>query len=373
MTSLTDEQIGLRDAVRRLLAKRSDSASVRRATESPRGYDEGLWQVLCAQIGVAGLSIPERFGGLGAGLLETHVVLEELGATLTPNPLLGSGVLSAQALLALDDTAANERLLPGIADGTSIGALCWAGPAGQWEPSSAPVTAQRGSLTGEACYVLDGDHADVLLVVAHADDGIGVYEVNAKQSEVRRRHTSTMDPTRRLATVTLDGAPGQRLGGDARAALARVRDIACIALSAEQVGAMSRALQLTVDYAKNRVQFGRPIGSFQALKHRMADLHVLVEAARSASYAAVDGTGGGPPGERGVAAGAVAGGGASVAKAYCSEAFCTVAAEMIQLHGGIAITWEHDAQLYFKRAHGSAQLFGQPREHVSRLATLAGL
>jgi alkylation response protein AidB-like acyl-CoA dehydrogenase len=356
MTSLTDEQTGLRDAVRTLLAKRSDSAGVRRAIGSPRGYDESLWQVLCAQIGVAGLSIPEKFGGLGAGLLETHVVLEELGATLTPNPLLGSGVLAAQALLALDDTAASERLLPGIADGTSIGALCWAGPAGQWDTSTAPVTTQGGSLTGEAFYVLDGDHADVLLVVAQAEDGIGIYEVDADQPPVQRRQTPAMDPTRRLATVTLDGATGRRIGGDARAALARVRDIACVGLSAEQVGAMSRALQLTVEYSKTRLQFGRPIGSFQALKHRMADLYVLVAAARSASYAAVDATV--DP---------------SVAKAYCSEAFCTVAAEMIQLHGGIAITWEHDAHLYFKRAHGSAQLFGQPREHLARLAAAAGL
>jgi alkylation response protein AidB-like acyl-CoA dehydrogenase len=356
MTSLSEEQVSLRDSVRTLLAKRSDSAAVRRAMASPRGYDETLWQVLCAQIGVAGLSIPEKFGGLGAGLLETHVVLEELGATLTPNPLLGSGVLAAQMLLALNDTAASERLLPGIAEGTSVAALCWAGPTGQWDPASAAVTADDGSLTGEACYVLDGDHADVLLVVAHTDDGIGLYEVDVDHRGVQRTNIPAMDPTRRLATVTLSGAPGQRIGGDARAALARVRDIACVALSAEQVGAMSRSLQLTVEYSKTRVQFGRPIGSFQALKHRMADLHVLVEAARSASYAAVDGT---------IAA--------SVAKAYCSEAFCTVAAEMIQLHGGIAITWEHDAQLYFKRAHGSAQLFGQPREHLARLAAAAGL
>jgi hypothetical protein len=166
-----------------------------------------------------------------------------------------------------------------------------------------------------------------------------------------------MDVTRRLAAVDLDGAAARRLGsGDAAAALVRARDAACVAQTAEQVGAMQRVLDLTVEYSKVRVQFGRPIGSFQALKHRMADLHVLVEAARSASYAAVEGT---------VDAG--------VAAAYCAEAFGTVAAEAIQLHGGIAITWEHDAHLYFKRAHGSAHLFGTPSDHRARLAAAAGL
>jgi alkylation response protein AidB-like acyl-CoA dehydrogenase len=355
-TVLTDEQAGLRDAVRALLAKRSDSAAVRAAADSPAGYDDALWGVLCEQIGVAALAIPERFGGAGAGLAETYLVLEELGRTLTPCPLLGSGVLVAQTLLALGDDDAGERLLPGIADGTSIGALCWAGREGNWRPAAARVRASGGSLSGEAHYVLDGDHADVLLVVAAHDSDVGVYEVETAHPGVRRAHTPTMDRTRRLAAVTLDAVPGRRIGGDARAALAKVRDVACVALSAEQVGAMDRALSMTVEYTKTRVQFGRPIGSFQALKHRMADLHVLVEAARSASYAARAGTID-----------------AAVAKAYCSEAFSSVAAETIQLHGGIAITWEHDAQLYFKRAHGSAQLFGLPAEHVARCAGPAGL
>jgi alkylation response protein AidB-like acyl-CoA dehydrogenase len=357
MTEPTDEQSGLRDAVRGLLAKRSDSAAVRKAVEMPRGYDEALWAVLCEQIGVAALSIPERFGGAGAGLLESHIVLEELGRTLTPAPLLGSGVLAAQLLLALDDEPARARLLPAIAAGRTVGAVCWAGPAGHWTPTGAAVEAVGTSLTGQAHYVLDGDFADVLLVVAGAEDDMAVFEVDPAQSAVERRHTPTMDPTRRLATIRFDAAEGRRLGsGDAAAALARLRDIACVALSAEQVGGAARILDLTVDYSKMRVQFGRPIGSFQALKHRMADLHVLVEAARSATYAAVAGTVD-----------------AAVAKAYCSETFFTVAAEAIQLHGGIAITWEHDAHLYFKRAQGSAQLFGQPGEHVARMAAMAGI
>ena len=165
-----------------------------------------------------------------------------------------------------------------------------------------------------------------------------------------------MDPTRRLTVVTFESARAAPLDGDAGAALDSALRAACVALSAEQVGAAERILELTVEYTKIRRQFGRPIGSFQALKHRMADLHVLVESARSASYAAADGVLD-----------------AAVAKAYCSEAFSAVAAEAIQLHGGIAITWEHDAHLYFKRAHGSSLLFGSPGEHIAHLTPLAGL
>jgi alkylation response protein AidB-like acyl-CoA dehydrogenase len=358
------EHVSLRDSVRGLLTKRSDSAAVRAAITTGRGYDEQLWALLCEQIGIAALSIPERYGGAGATLLETHLVLEELGRTLTPAPMLGSAVLSAQLLLALDDADACRLLLPPIAAGTSIAAVCWAGPDGRWDPAISAVRAvsadgARGSsevtLSGLTHYVLDGDLADVLLVVAGVGAATAVFEVDPHQSAVTRNHERSMDPTRRLARVRLDGARGRRVGSaDATAALTRARDTACVALSAEQVGGAARILEMTVEYSKLRVQFGRPIGSFQALKHRMADLHVLVETARSASYGAVDGS---VP--------------AAVAKVYCSEAFFTVAAEAIQLHGGIAITWEHDAHLYFKRAHGSSQLFGSPREHVARLAAIA--
>ena len=361
MTELSAEQAGLRDAVRALLGKRSDSAAVRKAIAAPPGYDEALWAQLCGQIGIAALAIPERFGGAGATLFETHLVLEELGRVLTPSPMLGSAVLAAQALLGIEDPDAGERLLPGIAAGTSIAAVCWSGADGGWRPADAAVLAEGVDdgwrLSGEAHYVLDGDIADVLLVVARAPDGIGLFEVDPAAPGITRTHTPTMDQTRRLARLAFDGVPGRRIGsGDAGPALARALDAACVALSAEQVGAMARILEMTVEYSKVRVQFGRPIGSFQALKHRMADLHVLVEAARSASYAA--------------AAGDVP---AAVAKAYCSEAFFAVAAEAIQLHGGIAITWEHDAHLFFKRAHSSAHLFGAPGEYLARLAPLAGI
>ena len=341
MAELTDEQRGLRDAVRALLGKRSDSAAVRRAAESELGYDADLWQVLCAQIGVAALAVPERYDGAGAGRREVQLVMEELGRALTPSPMLSS-VLAGALLVALDDAAAAARLLPRIAAG-AVAAIAWADAAGHWADGAVQVDGDR--LSGTAHYVLDGDTAEILLVVA----GGAVYEVDP--SHVQRTCTPTMDATRRLATVRLDAVAGTRIGPvDAAAARQAALDEAVIALAAEQVGAAAAAFELTVDYVKVRHQFGRPIGSFQALKHRLADLHVQLEAARSAAYAA--------------AAGAVL---PSVAKAYCAETFRAIAAETIQLHGGIAITWEHDAHLYFKRAHGSAAMFGAPEEHLARL------
>ncbi|MFC3892921.1 acyl-CoA dehydrogenase family protein [Lentzea rhizosphaerae] len=312
---MTPEQLALRDAVRSLLDKHSD---VRAAVETPHGYDKDLWARL-TEIGV--LPIPEQYGGSGATFDETRIALEELGRTLTPAPLLAS-TIAVQALLATGNDEVCSRLLPRIADGT-VATLIW-----PWNDDPAR-------------YVLDGDLAEILLL----SDGTDLYEV----SRATREHTPTMDPTRRLARVDLTNAEKTKTGPWS----SQVRDVALAALSAEQVGAAARALELTVEYTKTRVQFGKPIGSFQALKHRMADLHVLVETARSAALAANDEVS------------------AAVAKVYCSEAFFSVAAEMVQLHGGIAITWEHDAHLYLKRAHGSRQLFGSPQDHIRRLTRFA--
>ncbi|MFD4637963.1 acyl-CoA dehydrogenase family protein [Lentzea sp. NPDC058436] len=318
---MTPEQLALRDAVRGLLDKHSD---VRAAIETPHGYDKDVWARL-TDIGV--LPIPERYGGSGATTTETHIALEELGRTLTPSPLLAS-TLAVQALLATGNEEACQRLLPRIAEGT-VATLVW------------PWDGTRIGLDGPARHVLNGDTAEILL----ATDGTDLYEIDPG---VAREHTPTMDQTRRLATVHLDQAALTLVGPWKP----EVRDAALAALSAEQVGTAARALELTVSYTKTRVQFGRPIGSFQALKHRMADMHVLVETARSAAQAATDEVS------------------AAVAKVYCSEALFKVAAEMVQLHGGIAITWEHDAHLYLKRAHGSGQLFGSPAVHLERLCTV---
>jgi alkylation response protein AidB-like acyl-CoA dehydrogenase len=353
----TDEQRALRDAVRSLLARHQAPPG-----DGEPGYDLGLWRRLCQEIGVAGLALPECYGGAGAGPVETSIVAEELGRDLTATPLLGSAVLAGQLLLATGDEAACQRLLPGIADGSVLAAVAWTGPAGQWDPGQAGYTAtpagDRWQLDGEAHYVLDGDSADVLLAAAQAPDGIGLFEVGPDQDGVARTAGIGMDPSLRVASVRLKGVAGQRIGtGAGGPALARARDLAGVALGAEQVGAARHALAQTVGYTLTRVQFGRAIGSFQALQHRMADLHVLVESARSLCYAAAADADGADFGLR-----------AAAAHAYCADALTAAAAEMIQLHGAIGVTWEHSAHRYLKRAHATAQLFGPPRGHVARIA-----
>jgi alkylation response protein AidB-like acyl-CoA dehydrogenase len=344
---VADDLDALREALRDLLAKRSDA---RAASATRLGYDTGLWRTLC-DMGVAGLAIPEQYGGADAGAPATAAAMIELGRTLTPSPLLGSAVLAGQLLLALGDGAACERLLPGIGSGEIVAALAWSGADGEWD--APPIRCVAGRLDGTAHYVLDGDTADVLLVVAADAAGVAVYEVD----HAERQHTPTMDATRRLATVTCTGATGMRIGPpDALDALERARRAALVALAAEQAGAAAAALERTVAYAKVREQFGRPIGSFQALKHRLADVHVAVTAAQSIATAA--------------AAGTVD---AAVASFACGEALQSATAEMIQLHGGIAITWEHDAHLYFKRADASARLFGTSSRRLAGVARLAGI
>ncbi|HLS77347.1 MAG TPA: acyl-CoA dehydrogenase family protein [Nocardia sp.] len=338
------------DSVRALLAKHAGSASVRAAMDTDLGYDPALWRLLCEQIGVAALAIPEEYGGAGASLVESFLVLGELGRTLAGVPMLGSAVLGAQALLLSGDTAACERLLPEVAEGSRTVAVCWAGPRGWDEPG---VRAEGETLHGTAHYVLDATGADTLVVLT----GSGWFEVDADAAGVTRRAVPTLDPTRKLSEVSFDGVAARGLGdGDQAEATRRLRDIAWAALAAEQVGAARRCLETTVEYTRSRVQFGRVIGSFQALKHRMADMYVLVESAESVSRLATE---------------SLATGAASaaedvwVARTHCTRAFNEVAAETIQLHGGIAITWEHDAHLFFKRAHGDAELFGAARRPVA--------
>ncbi|GAA1093432.1 acyl-CoA dehydrogenase family protein [Tsukamurella spumae] len=340
---MTDELNDLADAVRSVVDRRWSAAALRAAIDSPEGYDRELWSVLCEQVGVAALAVPEEHDGVGAGVRALQVVAEELGRQLIPSPFLGSSVL-ATALLARTGDAG---LLPALASGERTAAAVFAGTSF----TDRPLRAVDGTLSGTAQYVLDGDLADDLVVVA----GDELYLVDG--ASAHRRHTPSMDPTRRFAEVTVDGLAGRLLPGDAEAALAHALDIAAAVLAAEQAGAAARALALTVEYASSRVQFGRAIGSFQALKHRMADMYVLVESARSAVAAAGEAL------DRGDADAPLA---VATAKTYCSEAFSAVAAEMIQLHGGIGITWEHDAHLYFKRAHSSSQLFGDPAYHLGR-------
>jgi alkylation response protein AidB-like acyl-CoA dehydrogenase len=309
--STSDERELLRETVAALVVKHASPAAVREAMESERGYDESLWRLLCEQVGAAALVVPEEYGGADGTLGDAVVVLEELGKGLVPSPLLGT-TLAELALLAADRPDADA--LGSLAEGTAIGAVVF-------DPD----------------YVVNGDVADIVI----ATHGGKLDRWTAFTAEP----VTTMDPTRRLARITPDStAP---LGTDPG-----IADLAAILLAAEQIGAAARCLELTVEYTKDRQQFGRPIGSFQALKHRMADLYVAVQAARAVVNDAAD---------------APSATSAALARVAATGAFNVVAAEGIQLHGGIAITWEHDMQLYFKRAHGSAQLLGPARDYLARL------
>lgn len=308
---MTEERELLRETVAALVAKHAGPAAVRAAMESERGYDESLWQLLCEQVGAAALVIPEELGGAGGELADAAAVLQELGRALVPSPLLGTTLAELALLSATEPDAAT---LEALAEGTAIGALVL-------DPD----------------YVVNGDVADV--VVAVEEDRL------SRWTRFNAQPLTTMDPTRRLARVQQQEA--EPIGTDPGLA-----DKAAVLLAAEQIGAAERCLELTVEYAKDRVQFGRPIGSFQALKHRLADLYVAVTAARAVvSDACEDPT---PTS-------------AAAARLAATEALNTVAAEGIQLHGGIAITWEHDMQLYFKRAHGSTHLLDSPQQLLSRL------
>ncbi|MEV6162237.1 acyl-CoA dehydrogenase family protein [Streptomyces sp. NPDC052052] len=352
---LTEEQEELRSAVRSLLTRHEGAAA---------------WGPLAEQIGVAGLAVPEEYGGAGGGARDVHVLMEELGRSLSPLPFLGSAVLTAGALLASGDKEACGRLLPGLAEGSSVGTLAWA-EEGSWDPESVHAEAVPGPggtwlVTGTKEHVLDWPQIDVLLVAARTAAGISLFEVAPDAAGAHREPVVTMDSTRSQARWILNGAEGRLIGvdGDGARVLAHVRDLACAALAAEQVGAAGRCLDLTVAYAMDRVQFGRPIGSFQAVKHRLADAYVLVESARSAALGAAFAADEDP---------AALPRAAAVAKSVCSEAFSAVAGDMIQLHGGIGITWEHDAHRYFKRAHGAGELFGSAALHRARLAAELGL
>ena len=311
---MTEERQMLRETVAALVAKHAGPAAVRAATESDRGYDESLWQLLCEQVGAAALVIPEELGGAGGELADAAAVLQELGRALVPSPLLGT-TLAELALLA--SPAPDAETLTQLAEGSSIGALVL-------DPD----------------YVVNGDIADVVVA---APDGPGGQL--SRWTRFSAQPVATMDPTRRLARVRPEET--ETIGADPG-----IAGTAAILLAAEQIGAAERCLELTVEYTKNRVQFGRPIGSFQALKHRMADLYVTVAAAKAVVSDACE-----EPTPTN----------AATARLAATEALKTVAAEGIQLHGGIAITWEHDMHLYFKRAHGSAHLLGSPRELLRQL------
>jgi alkylation response protein AidB-like acyl-CoA dehydrogenase len=365
----TPEQDEFRLSLRRFLADRSPETEVRRLMDTESGYDPAVWAQLTQDLGLTALFVPEVYGGLGFSFLETSIALEEVGRVLLCAPLL-SAVVAATALLSAGDSAACAELLPGIAGGSVIATIAYMEGPHDWAGSSASTSARQTpegwTLTGTKRFVLDGATADLHLVFAHVDGDLRLFAVDAAAAGIERSALPTMDLTRKLADVTYDATPAREIdtSGSARDVLSHTLDVAATALAAEQVGGSQQVLEMSVEYAKIRVQFGRPIGSFQAIKHKCADMFLAVESARSAAqhaaWAVAD-----QPEELPVAA--------SIAKAHCSEAYAANASENIQIHGGIGFTWEHPAHLYFKRAKSSALMFGDAVHHRDLVARRLGL
>ena len=358
--AFTDEQRELAATLRRFLQDKSPSSEVRRLMQTEAGYDPQTWSQLAGQLGLPGLVIPEKHGGSGAGPVELAVASEEMGRALLCAPFFATAVLAAQALLASGDEAAQEEFLPGIADGATIATVAVCEDDGAWTTDGVATRARRSGdgyvLDGRKSFVIDGHTAGLLLVVARADGGPSLFAVRGDADGLGRRPLETLDLTRKQAALALDAVPARLIGAEGSAAdvVAATLRLGAVALAAEQVGGAQRCLDMSVEYAKIRMQFGRPIGSFQAIKHMCADMLLEVESARSAAYyaawAAQDGSDELPLV-------------ASLAKACCSEAYFRAAADNIQIHGGIGFTWEHDAHLYYRRAKSTELMLGTPAEH----------
>jgi alkylation response protein AidB-like acyl-CoA dehydrogenase len=359
--TFTDEQNQLRTAVRKFCADNFDEQSVRRLMESDPPFDAKVWARLGAELGVLGLSVPEEDGGVGGTLVDQAVAVEELGASLACGPVFGTVFLAIPALVAASAGQARDELIAELVEGRRTAAFAVPDRAGALGEVS--VTADGDSLTGTVERVVDAGAADDLLVAARNADGLALYAVDAAAAGVQRIPLVTLDLTRPQATVQLSSAPGRLIAGpdEAERVIEHALQVGSALLAVEQVGAAQHLLDLSVDYAKSRLQFGRQIGSFQAIKHKLADLLVDLEHARSAAYHAVW---------------AIADGSddpalsASIAQATCSAALSRIAADTIQVHGGIGFTWEHQAHLYFKRAATDAALLGSAEQHRDRVAEL---
>jgi alkylation response protein AidB-like acyl-CoA dehydrogenase len=368
---LSEEQEVLQQVVRAFLADTSPPSAVRRLMESEEGCDPAVWRQMADQMGLPGLAIPDEYGGLGFGWVELGLVFEEMGRALLCSPFLATVGLAAGALLATRDASASADFLPGIAAGETIATLAVVEEAGRWDESGvglkAVAAAGGWALAGHKTHVLDGMIADLLLVAARTPGGVSLFAVDGQAEGLRRTPLSTMDLTRKQARVEFVGTPARLVGpeGGGWPAVRKGLALGTVALGAEQVGGAGRCLEMALDHAKQREQFGRPVGSFQAIKHKCADLLVHLEAARSAAGYAAWAAAEADEEELLLAS--------SLAKASCSDAYQQVASENIQIHGAIGFTWEHDAHLYFKRAKSSALLFGDPTYHRSLLADCLGI
>lgn len=366
----SEEQEELRKMVKRFLDEKSPETEVRRLMATPEGYDPAVWDQMAKELALQGLGIPEEFGGQGYGPVELYVVFEEMGAALFCSPYFSTVALAANAVLFVGNESDKATYLPGLASGETIATVALTDDSGQWDFSStstaAAATGEGFTLNGVRSYVTDGGVASIIFVPAMTAKGLSLFAVRGDAAGVTRTDLATMDQTRKQSRIEFHDAPATLVGveGAALEGLETTVQVAASALAAEQVGGAQRVLNNAVEYAKNRVQFGRPIGSFQAIKHKCADMLLDVESAKSAAYYAAwaaqernD--------ELPIAA--------SLAKSFCSEAYFHCAAENIQIHGGVGFTWEHHAHLYFKRAKSSELFLGDPSYHRELLAQRLGI
>jgi alkylation response protein AidB-like acyl-CoA dehydrogenase len=369
--TVTDEQQLLRDTVRDALGKRATSARVREVMMTDEAVDEDGWREL-AELGLVGLLVPEADGGSGAGVVEAAIVAEELGRVLLPVPYLASAVLGATLVGAAASDDQRTAVLPGVAAGTTVLAVAHLDTSGSLTADPGVRAVRDGDawvLDGTAGFVLDGLRADTIVTLATTDDGLALFLVPADADGLGRERVPVLDLTRPMATVAYDGvrvADADRLsGGDVVSALHRALTTATAVLANEQVGGASKCLQDATAYAKERIQFGRAIGSFQAVKHKLAETLVRVESARSTAYHAAQAVASDDAAESAVAV--------PLAAAFCAEVYETASADALQVFGGIGFTWEHDIHLYFKRAKASKLLLGSPRHHRRLLGDVLGL
>jgi alkylation response protein AidB-like acyl-CoA dehydrogenase len=371
--AFTPEQEMLRDSVRSFLTDKIPMTRVRELMETEAGFDEALWAET-AGLGWQGMAIPEEYGGAGFSYLELGIVFEEMGRALTPLPFLSTVVLGAGAVLLAGDEAQKKAHLPKVASGEDRMALAVVEASGRWDPDGVEMAAKPDGdevvVSGVKSYVVDGHTSHTLVVAVRDETGsVSLYLVPADAEGVSAARLETMDMTRKQAEISFNDVripAAARLGaaGSGAATLEKLYDLAAVALAFEQVGGAQRCLEMSVEYAKVRHQFGRPIGSFQAVKHKCADMLVEVESSKSSAYYA-----GWAAAEDNDELPVVA----PLAKAYCSDAYFHVAAETIQVHGGIGFTWEHDAHLYFKRAKTDQLLFGDSAQWRAKLADRVGL
>lgn len=347
-----EEGRAIRESFARLLTKYCTEADVRRLMATPEGFDRELWRRM-ADMGVVGLLVDQAYGGSGAGAVELESLMEEAGAALLSGPLLSSSVLGVCLLSACTEAAPKQRLLPGLAAGTTIATIALTGDSGTWTLDGVSVDAAWSGdawrLTGCASFVTWASAADLLLVVAKAPDGLGIFLVDGGESLPNVTALQTHDLTVQLSRVVFEGVAAVRLAGVDEFALERAMNLARIALAGEQAGAARRVLDGTVEYIRTRVQFGRPVGGFQAIKHMAADLLLEVESATSAARQAASAF------DEGAAESDEL---INLAAFACADAFVETAASAIQMHGGIGFTWDHWAHLYWRRARTDAQLFG---------------